>query len=968
MANGFVLVITLIMLVLAAVITIALMSSASLERGTARSMNDRYQADLAVQTGLEEAKRALSTDGNGNSISQNDTFIVTRVAVAPPGNPTAEDTTPHYYYLGRGTAGSSNVTFYPLFSGGSQQTIAATAQPIFTAFPTGTPTTAVNMPALLPDPTATSSPAPSLLPTVTTQWIDVIDPVATSSPAPKLRYCYWIEDLGGYVDANAAGNTSGPGTSHTRDTAVMQPLLDAGTLKPPSLIAMWTLFNPPSPNAAASPQQPYNQNLVSQRALLFTSETVKQVLGNPAPSPSAADLLTTARHVVSGTQSDSEQLVIPFGVNAHPSPNPVGWYSNAGQAKIDINTEITTIDVNGIADAIRTNLPEWAATRRGGLPSDDLYRRTIAANLIGYAQPSANASPLPINVTPIVDPPTTGANYRGTGAYPLVSEYFDLVLFTNADWCDQQQVDHCATVTRETFVELWNMSNQTVTGTVEFRDKYIHPLNLGNYTYSLGTNPPDLPNNSSALCQGCGTQSGVTLGPNEYQVLRISKWTYVLNNGPIWISTGPLDMANDTTSNVELYWNGVKVDESHGGVSHQQKAIYLLSDTGHTTSQRYKWTGSLPGFSHANGAQTTFYDSPGDPRSSFYNTAFQAGNDYNGNSSMWGRNRKWNVANNLFYYEVRPTAWADGGPISPAPGPPYVHESTAAPRQSYTTLPIPKPGNAPTPEPNFAPVRLSNQGALKTIAELGNIYDPAQWNIVPTASGGWWQWADITDATLADSKYGGGLSLRVGRPEFTHFDKDGARASQLLDIFSVGTRRETQGLVNLNTASRETLRALGAGLSLNRDPAIQPASLQTGFNPPYASAQADKFSDAVIATRNSRPFISTSQLTQIKDSSGNAFFGNAVEWTSPQAAPTQWTNYAAIEYFSRVFDLASVRSRNFRIFVTGQYVDPRFPDAAGNPKVLATAKKVYQVFLHPTRAGDGSIQSQRTEITYEREL
>src|SRR5207253_1231923 len=100
------------------------------------------------------------------------------------------------------------------------------AQPTFTALDPTLATTAVNLPALLPDPAA---PSQSLIPTVTTKWIDVIDAKATPSPGPALRYCYWVEDLGGYIDADVAGNTFGKdGTgsanqTHTRDVSIMQP-------------------------------------------------------------------------------------------------------------------------------------------------------------------------------------------------------------------------------------------------------------------------------------------------------------------------------------------------------------------------------------------------------------------------------------------------------------------------------------------------------------------------------------------------------------------------------------------------------------------------------------------------------------------------------------------------------------------------------------------------------------------------
>ena len=978
--SAFALVITLIMLVLASILALSLLNTASTERTSATSVRDRYQAVLAVQNGFEAAKRALSTDGSGSPITKDDTFFVTRALPSPIPNPTppanAEDTLAHYYFIGRSAANTATINYYPLFSGGTQQTLGPAVQP---TGPNNT-NTAVNLPSLLPDPSPspTASPA-SLLPKVTTQWINVVDPQASPSPGPMLRYCYWIEDLGGYIDAKVTGNSSGPSSSHTRDTTVMQPLIDAGKAQPTWLIAAWTLFNPASNDPKGGPQQQYNQSITGQRGLLATSDIVRQAMANPSPSPNASpspplsDLSKAARHVIAGTKPDSEQLIVPYGVSAHATPGATPWYPNAGKSKVDINARIAAKDVTGIADAIKTNLPEWATTRRGGISSDDIYRKNIAANIVGYAPPGATPS-TPINYTPLIDPASgdpsvMGSNYRGAGAFPLVSEFYDLVLYTKADWCDSSKTDHCAWFTRQIFVELWNMTDQTVTGTVNFKDNYFHPTNLGLYTYTFGTDPSQLPHGSTATCAGTCGQQTVTLGPNEYQVVSFGTWSYVLNDGPIFISDGPLTMSADSTSTYELYWNGVLVDYPHGKIVHSLKSI---RDSG-TTSQRYKWTGAIPGFTYSSGG--SLIDSLGDPRSSFYNTASEAASSYDTSGSMWGRNRIYGATSANSYYEAMPSAWPDEGPLSPTPGPPYPHDSTVGPNQTITVLPFPKPANAPASQPQFAPVHVStNNGSLKSITELANVFDPGQWFISPTRpSNSWFVWADITSSTAADSRYGGGMSLRIGRPEFTRFDQDGSRASQVLDTFSVGTRRETQGLVNLNTATRETLRALGSGLLLNRDSAIQPVSLQSSFDPPYSAAQADKFADAVIFTRDTKPFVSPSQLAQIKDASGRAFFGNVSEWdpnqTPPQTPPTQWNNAAATEYFSRIFDLASVRSRNFRVFVTGQYVDPRVLDSNGNPKVLAASKKVYQVFLNPNRdATTGAIGTPTIDVTYEHDL
>jgi hypothetical protein len=160
------------------------------------------------------------------------------------------------------------------------------------------------------------------------------------------------------------------------------------------------------------------------------------------------------------------------------------------------------------------------------------------------------------------------------------------------------------------------------------------------------------------------------------------------------------------------------------------------------------------------------------------------------------------------------------------------------------------------------------------------------------------------------------------------------------------------------------------GILQNSDPAIQPASLLNNLYPPTATGaniqQADKFADAVI---NSRPLLSASALSAIRDcgqsipcASGTPqpFFGNSNQYIgSTQPQPTEWNDAAREELFAKIYNLATTRSRNFRVFVTGQSLDK-------NGRVLSTVTKVYHVFIKPNRdPTTGAIQSQQVQIKYE---
>ncbi len=268
-------------------------------------------------------------------------------------------------------------------------------------------------------------------------------------------------------------------------------------------------------------------------------------------------------------------------------------------------------------------------------------------------------------------------------------------------------------------------------------------------------------------------------------------------------------------------------------------------------------------------------------------------------------------------------------------------------------------GTIPTPDPTKSVSLLSssNTGILTSITELGNVWDPAQMTYTVTNPGG--PLPDIPTSASPSSRGAGGYTLAIGRPEFSKFDQNGMRAWQLLDVFSAKTANtnftNTAGLVNLNTASRDVLRSLAAGILQNRDSAIQPTSLQNNLYPPTVSSQADLFADAVI---NSRPLLSTAALSAIKDSQGRPFFGNPNQYNN-QTVPTEWNDPGREELFAKIYNLATTRSRNFRVFVTGQALDK-------NNNVLSTVTKVYQVFIKPNRdPTTGAIQSQQVVIKYE---
>src|SRR5438094_46731 len=85
-SSGFSLIVALIMVALMAVIAVGVFTAVSLERVTATSYSSRYQADLAVQNGLQAAAKTLTAapfpapvPANFNAtVTGNDAFLVVR--------------------------------------------------------------------------------------------------------------------------------------------------------------------------------------------------------------------------------------------------------------------------------------------------------------------------------------------------------------------------------------------------------------------------------------------------------------------------------------------------------------------------------------------------------------------------------------------------------------------------------------------------------------------------------------------------------------------------------------------------------------------------------------------------------------------------------------------------------------------------------------------------------------------------
>lgn len=954
-ASGFTLV---VVLVVAAALLIAAISSlavSGIERGTSRASIDQQRAELAARAGLEELRGIFGKEAS------NDDFLILQSSLIDPIAPNREPA-PHLFLArGKATPNGFNFRYIPLFSTHS-----------------------------MPEETPLAAPAiESLVTTNANQHIDFTTlPYLDKARAawlylkndqnrPIARYAYWVEDLQGKIDAGSAGNDNGPAKSHQRaawpfPAPGLNPQALSDEQTPLNQIALYAI----NPNTAEDAQGNIAKSILKNRAILITPDSCLAAADIPTPIQRSADghqIDAAARAVEeclsANLRSYEEQPIIPFteGVDA----------AAAGTPKINLN-ELLAKDANTaideMAEHIKKSLPQFDQ-RKGGFPDD--YLRTLAANAIDYADADS-------------DPSASSSRYRGLDACPLVSEFLMRFRWENALTENGRKY---LVLSVSTYTELWNLSDQTVSGNAQISYETA-------YKFPLGANPEvslaDLSNATPALVENDGRRwfppVAVTLKPNEYRVINCGTVTYKIDAGPssVFIPS-PLVLEGETFgasgAGYRLKWNGKIVDQSRGGIHRNNCSLNYPKNTASQPSQRTRAT--IPSHAHTRGG--SYRNNMGDPRMSFYNQAPQDANTYPDNYSPNRRNIRWGtiygndgVEKTKTYGRVMPSEWPDGG-----------HNSSYESNSFYTTDERINPDDPRffpnddsilrNPEAAEAPMRISNLGRYHSVTELGRIYDPIMWKTsLPTAAN--LAWGDVENASESSGDYGGGNTLRIGRADHPRFrSTPGMDAHRLLDLFHTGistskdaAKREgpttlVAGHVNLNTANRDVLRALAIG-AITMDPKISvrtseshgiPSLMAPPVSPLKFTAQeinnqANQIADAILLARKNKPFASPSEIANTRGSDGKPVFGN--KELLPNGSKVHLSDSASEECFARIYESTTTRSRNFRIWVVAQAISPS-TTITDNPEILAEVRRSFTVFADPgPRKPDGSIDSKQSKL------
>lgn len=953
-APGFTLPAVLIITAALLILAVGILLVAGIERRTARSYVDFQRADLAARAGLEEVRAILDLE------AANDDFLIFQSALASPVTQGRES--PPYLFIARGNAQGSDHTYHtkPLFSttgespAGASALIAPAVEPLIGDDDGAT----VEM---------TTLPYQDL---IRTAWV----PLEDDAERMVGRYAFWVEDLQSRLDPSATGNETGDGGTHARTG---YPFPAAGLNPEPQesghpgldQVALYAI----DPEAAGTRQGSLARDLIDGRDLLVSPDSLLAAAGIEPPLARDGDGRLTdpkaraaEENLVATAQPYLEQPLVPYlpGIDE----------SVAGQPKLNLNAILARggAGVDLMADFIRDGLPDFE-TRKGSFPED--YLRTLAACAIDYADEDTAAT-------------LVSGSHRGLDAYPLVSEF--LMRF-RWEGIRRENGRVFVLLSASTFVELWNMTDQTVSGEAEvsYETKYEFPL---------GANPSvtlhDLEDAEHNLTESDGYRwfpsFNVTLRPNEYSIHRCGTVRYKIDAGPesLFIPS-PLTLGGEqfgaSGAAYRLRWDGQAVDGAAGGVHRNDSNLHLPA-SGTRLSVATRTT--IPGHSYTR--QGSWRNNMGDPRMAYYIQAPQDPNAYPGNYSPNRRTIRWDsiykgdgATKPRVHGRVMPSEWPDGG-----------HNSFYGSNAFITTNATIEPDDPrffaglPTPRREEAPLRLSKAGRFFSATELGRIYDPIMWNVAPPGAAGS-PWGDVLLNTLASPDFGGGNTLRIGRPEHPRFAADpGTHAARLLDLFHAGISRSSdaaqregplvriEGHVNINTATRDALRALVAG-PLVMDPNMARRTTENHetsirMAPPVAlldatarEVPAERIADAII---RSRPFATPADLAQVVDSSGEPVFGNRALLS--QGNRVNWTDAAAEEAFARAYEASTVRSRNFRVWVVGQALAPATA-GTGSPQVLAEVRKVFTVFADPgLRDNDGSINpaNARIKVLYENDF
>jgi hypothetical protein len=980
--SGFTLPTILVVVAALLILAIGILIVTNVERHTSRYGVDRARAELAVNSGLECFKGILAHE------TANDDYLIIQGHLEHELGSTSKKEPIPYLYLARGSGGGNKLTYryIPLFS---QDPSVVSPQ---------NPENILEVPIVansIGDHPKEMASLPWFDP-AKVAWNEILD----DKGKVVSRYAYWVEDLQGKLNPKVVGNIKGNVGQHKRGSF---PDPSSKPIDPSESSNNTIALHALDPASGDESCGDLTQKVIAGRPAMISPDSILGAAAFQPPQPRSsetgllADPLAAAleRNVSTVIRDYREQPVIPYALGISEK--------SVGKPKSNLNkllNESRKSAVNQFAKHVADALPDFQK-RQGGFPED--YLKTLAANAFDYADKD--------------DTPTLLAgSYRGIDRYPMLSELALKVTYVG----HQERAGRLLLDWEiKLFGEFWNMTSQPLKGNVQI--SYEVALNHSSIAGGARGIPfdqkellDDVTKSTHDLIYLNGrffTQGlNISLGPDEYQLHKLASVKCSIDVGPNHISYNTkfhLEERAADTRGVSVLWNGVETERINQILRNPIDPEHTDPADPRHFSMRFNilqksWAiGKAVQLSSNYGDTADLVHDMGDLRMSHY---FRDKPCSDGQVRDISPNCR-NISRHSFYKNdiptksliegrVLPSEWPDGGQNSlisnfPIPDNTYFRDEPTDPiyKNKFQSQII------------AAPTRISNIGRFYSTVELGNIYDPVMWSYaypdIKGAAGSGVRdtnillggatimtkarmpaarhaWPEVSFAAVASKNHGGGNTLRIGRPEHERFDVPGQHAAHLLDLFYAGDSEATtaniSGQVNINTANKDTLRAMVVGM-LSQDPELSkvtnwvhniddyrfgPSTTKLKLGTPTRDQAADKLAEAII---HSRPFASFKELACTKDAAGTSVFGNKIMYD--EGENLQWTDAAAEEIFTRVHDAATLRSRNFRVWIIGQAVT----EDAGSLKILAESRKAFCLFADPgVRNPDGTIDPLKSKL------
>ena len=787
-----------------------------------------------------------------------------------------------------------------------------------------------------------------------------------TNTSPAVRIAWFAEDLEGLIDAERMGASTLRATGTNSEEISITNATDTNGSKIITSISTFT-------NA---------RKAFISYGLLANSNV--SGIANPTNARYFASGLRAWAPTNPASPNNGALAWIPAGIPISGSSTAPKGYTNQGYTKLTLNKLVSGPSaVATIAAVITNNLPKFE--NRGGGMSSGAYISNIAANIVDYIDADS---------TPTVDsanPPT----WRGCELIAWPNEIFTRFHFEAND-------------------------TKAVSGGFQYSFKYKHYLEVWNiHSTNVPLTSLSISNNRSFLVQigpltpfnlsnnTFGPVTTLTLSPVAGSPATLKPGEFGMLETPTTTLLPYLETSTNKAVNV-IFMDGsintsVITTASGQELSRTKMGTHIIGKTLKSNNLYNTANGVIFATSLGYAVQSVQGASPpnlkfagGDPRASMFlgkwPTKAQA--YVNGNNQSFaspgGINWEPRYLDQFSNNKVRANLlWPDGGHYNASDLGAVPANMGDSPTDCYNR----KKGTWST---NIGLAVVRN-GPMSNSCELGNIFDPIQWEDSTqesSASGGNMPglWTNLSAAAVPADTACGRTSLRIGRPEFTRFaftnmygnsvpsiPNMGMSSAALLDLFcltngtnvSGGPYSMGGGKINLNTAPAPVLRALAGGILLTNDPAQLPAS----YTMPAAMAEA--FAQGVMRFRSKYPFLTPSHLSFIGTDPtwpntstwpANSVFGNtnAISLTTvpgntlstTSIGINEWNDQAAEEWFSKIYALSSCQSHNYRIYVVAQLVAT---NSAGQTNAIGPlVKKYYQIY-----ARNGSSASRlATDSTY----